>query len=64
MLANQLSQKKALLSENYLRKQNDIQINMLEQEIDTKLLHNDDEIDNTGSLDMEKKEIDAQMVKY
>ena len=39
---------------------------MLEQEIDTKLLHNDDEVDNTdaGSLDKEKREIDAQMVKY
>ena len=39
---------------------------MLEQEIDTKLLHNDDEVDNTdaGSLDKEKREIDAQMGKY
>lgn len=55
-----------ILNEKYLRRQNDLQINMLEQEIDTKLLdrQSDEGEQDTGVIETQKAEIDAQIEKY
>ena len=40
-----------MLSENYLKKQKDIEVNMLEQEIDVKLLDKQEELGLGGERD-------------
>jgi len=56
-----MNQKREILNEKYIKRQNDIQINMLEQEIDTKLLNGDIvELDQDGpALERERSEIDT-----
>jgi hypothetical protein len=64
---SQLQQKRSLLNESYLRKQNDIQVNMLEQNIGSRLNGKSTSQvaraaeDEALSIEMEK--LDAQIQK-
>lgn len=59
-MQGQLQQKRAVLSENYLRRENDIAINMLEQELDSR----EGEAEDAGALHRDRQEIDIQIKRY
>ncbi|TNV73888.1 hypothetical protein FGO68_gene5106 [Halteria grandinella] len=66
----QLQQKRDLLNQSYLRKQNDIQVNMLEQEIDVKVLEKNASSqgvsrsdEETLNIEREKAQIDQHILK-
>jgi hypothetical protein len=59
-----IQQKKALLNEKMLRKQNDLQINMLEQEIENRMMDSKaDAEEQQNEFEKQKRELDAQIAK-